>query len=231
MPLLTPEDETFLQENFKQHLDKDVTIVLFTLREASIVIPGFEREARYCAEANEIIEAVAGLSDKIHLEVYDYRQDTDKMKEYDVDRVPAAVLSVDGVASARFVGVPSGFEFSTLVQDIIDLSTGELHLSTDTIEFLQGLEQDLHLRVFVTPSCTYCPQAARLAHQMAAANPARVKAEVIEATEFPDLAQQFQIRAVPKTVINDKVSFDGALPEMMVMPQIYRALGILHPEE
>ena len=66
---------------------------------------------------------------------------------------------------------------------------------------------------------------------MAAVNPARVRAEVIEATEFPDLARQYQIRAVPKTVINDKVSFDGAMPEVMVMPQIYKALGIVLQEE
>lgn len=66
---------------------------------------------------------------------------------------------------------------------------------------------------------------------MAAVNPARVRAEVIEATEFPDLTRQYQVRAVPRTVINDKVAFDGAFPESMVMAQVLRALGKEPPKE
>lgn len=152
MPFLSPEDETYLRDTFQQHMVKDVTISLFTQRVPSLLIPGYEREAQFCAEANEIIEVVAALCEKIHLDVYDYRTDTDKVREYGVQRVPAVLLGMEGRISARFLGVPSGYEFSTLVQDILDLSTDTIDLSADTQDFLQNLEEDLHFQVFVTPT-------------------------------------------------------------------------------
>ncbi len=63
-----------------------------------------------------------------------------------------------------------------------------------------------------------------MAHQLAMANPDRVTADVIEATEFPQLARQYQVMAVPKIVINDSVAFEGALPESPFVGQIKRAL-------
>ena len=60
---------------------------------------------------------------------------------------------------------------------------------------------------------------------MAAVNPERVVADVIEANDFPDMARRYQVRAVPRIVINDRIAFDGALPEQMFLTQIERALG------
>ena len=60
---------------------------------------------------------------------------------------------------------------------------------------------------------------------MAMVNPERIRADVIEATEFPDLARRYQVRAVPRIVINDTVAFDGALPEQAFMAQVEKALA------
>ena len=60
---------------------------------------------------------------------------------------------------------------------------------------------------------------------MAMVNPERVRSDVIEANDFPDLARAYQVRAVPRIVINDRVAFDGALPEQMFLTQVERALG------
>jgi len=51
-----------------------------------------------------------------------------------------------------------------------------------------------------------------MAHQMAVESD-HVTGDVIEATEFPDLARRYAVRGVPKTVVNDSVEFVGALPE------------------
>ncbi len=61
-----------------------------------------------------------------------------------------------------------------------------------------------------------------MAHKLASAN-AHITADVIEITEFPELAQRYQIYGVPKTVINDKVEFEGALPEEMFVQQALSA--------
>ena len=52
----------------------------------------------------------------------------------------------------------------------------------------------------------------------------KVTADVVEATEFPDLSARYQVRAVPKIVINDRVEFTGAQPEPRFMAAIARAL-------
>ena len=52
-----------------------------------------------------------------------------------------------------------------------------------------------------------------------------VTADVVEAGEFPELAQRYQIYGVPKTVINDRVSFEGALPEERFVGEVLRALA------
>lgn len=52
----------------------------------------------------------------------------------------------------------------------------------------------------------------------------RVRADAIEATEFPELARRFQVFAVPKTVINDVAAIEGAAPEGHVVAAIKEAL-------
>jgi predicted DsbA family dithiol-disulfide isomerase len=58
---------------------------------------------------------------------------------------------------------------------------------------------------------------------MAIASP-RVTAECIEATEFPELSQRYRVMAVPKIVINDKVEFEGALPERDFLGAVLQAV-------
>lgn len=53
----------------------------------------------------------------------------------------------------------------------------------------------------------------------------RVTADVIEATEFPDLVRRYAVRGVPKTVINDREEFVGALPEEDFVAHLRAAVG------
>jgi predicted DsbA family dithiol-disulfide isomerase len=50
-----------------------------------------------------------------------------------------------------------------------------------------------------------------------------VQADVVEVSEFPHLAQRYAIRGVPKTVINERVEFVGALPEAQFVEHVQRA--------
>ena len=53
----------------------------------------------------------------------------------------------------------------------------------------------------------------------------RVRATAIEATEFPELSRTYQVRAVPKVVINDRLEFEGALPETEFLAAVLQAVG------
>ena len=72
MAFLSEQDTTFLQETFQNQMVGDVTIRLFTQRVTSLTVPGFEQQTELCGQANAITEELAALSDKIHLETYDY---------------------------------------------------------------------------------------------------------------------------------------------------------------
>ena len=60
---------------------------------------------------------------------------------------------------------------------------------------------------------------------MAFANP-HITAVAVEATEFPDLARQYQISGVPKTIVNDAIEILGALPEDAFVAQALSALSL-----
>jgi len=124
----------------------------------------------------------------------------------------------------HFYGIPSGYEFTSLLQAIDAVATGKPELSEKTMEALAKVTEPIHMQVFVTPTCPYCPQAVMLAHQIAVASP-MVRADMVEAMEFPHLATKYQVMGVPRTVINETVHIEGAAPEPMVLDRLWEALG------
>jgi len=122
----------------------------------------------------------------------------------------------------RYAGIPSGHEFSSLIQDLLLVSRRDSGLNEQTRDFLGGLKVPVYLQVFVTPTCPYCPRAVILAHQMAMES-TMVQAEMVEATEFPDLSNQYHIMGVPDTVINHgKAKMVGAVPEGQLLAEIMK---------
>ena len=199
---------------FKQ-LDKTVTLNFFTQ----------ETECRFCKETRELLSELQKLSDKIKFEVFDFVKDQAEVKKYGIDKIPATAITTDEDFGIRFYGIPGGYEFTTLVQAILTVSTGKTLLKPETVKFLKTLNQDIHLQVFVTPTCAYCPSAVKLAHQMAYLN-SKIKADMVEATEFPHLAQKYQVMGVPRTVINETEFQEGAAPEEMILEKIKKVLKI-----
>lgn len=201
MPLIGKEDQEYLRNEFLR-LERPVKLVLFT-----------GENCQSCADAATLLEETANLSEKISVVTYNIDKDAEKAKEYGVDgRTPAVVIEGDEDYNIRFFGIPAGYEFGTLIEDIIDVGRGETGLSEKTKEELAKLTEPVHIQVFVTPSCPYCPRAARTAHMMALESD-KVRAEVVMANEFPELSQRYNVMAVPKVVINEDTSFEGAIPE------------------
>ena len=91
-------------------------------------------------------------------------------------------------------------------------ATGETRLSEQSRAQLRTLAAPVHLQVFFTPTCMYCPQMISLANQAAIESPF-VTSVAIDATEFPDLVRLYGVNGVPKTVINDEIELMGAAPE------------------
>lgn len=217
MSLLSEQDRETLTQEFTA-LETPVTLIVFTQ----------EFECQYCRETRQIAEEVAGLSDKISLEVYDFVEDQEIAEQYNIDKIPATIIAPGGDApqdyGIRYYGIPSGYEFSSIIHDILMVSAGDSELLPETREWLENLTEPVHMQVFVTPTCPYCPQAVLLAHKMALESDL-VTADMVEATEFPHLSMKYSVMGVPRTVINETIHMEGAAPEPMLLAKIQEAVG------
>ena len=211
MAILSEEIRHRLQEELKG-LSRKVKLVVFTQ----------EFECEYCRENTALAQEVASLSDEIDIEVYNFALDKDAVERYGVDKIPAIVVEGEKDYGIRFYGVPAGYEFTSLIEAIKAVAAGESGLAPATKEALRRLQDPLHLQVFITPTCPYCPMAVQLAHKMAIESD-QVRADMVEASEFPHLVHRYNVFAVPKTVVNDEVSFEGALPEPLFLEQVLKA--------
>lgn len=217
MALISDRDREILKQEFAA-MDQPVRLVMFTQ----------DKECQYCKETRQIVEELAELSDKIEAEIHDFVADKDVAEAYQIDKIPAIAVVRGGDQpkdyGIRYFGIPSGYEFSSLIEDILMVSTGESGLSAETKRVIADLKTPVHLQVFVTPTCPYCPRAVRLAHQLALESDL-IRGDMVEAIEFPHLANKYQVMGVPRTVINETHHIEGAVPEQMLLSHLLQAVG------
>jgi len=220
-----------MERTLNDQVITQINEVFMAMKEpVQILFFGSQDNCDYCTETRQLLEEVAATNDKIELSVYDIQENRDVASKFNVTNAPGIVIAGRDGSEIRnlgvqYSGIPSGHEFSTLINDILIVSKRDSGLNETTREFLRNLDQPLLLQVFVTPSCPYCPRAVLLAHQMAMENPQMIRAEGVEATEFPELSERFNVRGVPQTVINSgRGSVVGAVPEQSLLTEIQRAL-------
>jgi len=178
-----------------------------------------------CSAAQKLLEEVAALSEKLILEVHNLLLEKELAARYGIDKVPATVIEGERDYGIRLYGLPAGYEFAVLLEDILHVSKRDSGLEPESRERLKALRQPVHLEVLVTPTCPYCPAAARLAHQLAIESE-WITADMVEAAEYPELVQRYRVRGVPKTVINGRQFVDGAVPEEELIEQVLQAAGV-----
>ncbi len=210
--MLGESDRKVIRERL-QGMDSPVRLIHFTQ----------EFECGFCRETRRLLEHLVELSDKLSLQVYNFQLDKEKVSQYHIDKVPATVLEGVKDYGIRFYGIPHGYEFATLLDSILAASQGNSGSGPATVARLRNLMEPVHLQVFVTPTCPYCPAVVRLAHQFAIESDL-VTADVIEATEFPHLVQRYGVRGVPFTVVNEEASIVGALPEEAYLEGVLKVL-------
>jgi len=185
----------------------------------------------YCSDTLSLMEEIAELSDKISIETYDIDKDNEKAAIFKIKFTPTTVITTleNGLEidyGVRFLGIPAGHEFTSMIVSLVNVSKQESGLSSTVKEKLGNLTQPVELKVFVTPTCPYCPNAVILAHQMAIESK-MITGEMVEAMEFPELSEQFNVSGVPHTIINlGAGELIGAAPELLLMEEIEKALTI-----
>ena len=209
-----------LQENDKEIIRKKL---IGLADDVKLIVFSQELECQFCRETKEVMLQLGTLSNKIQVKVYDFIKNGDEVMNYKIKKIPAIAIVGKKDYSVRYYGVPAGYEMSALIDTIIDVSKGRTTLSDALKARLAEIKKPVHLQVFVSPTCPYCPRAARVAHQFAIEND-NIRSDVIEMVEFPYLVQRYSIMSVPHIVINENTSFIGAQPPEVFIEQINLAL-------
>ena len=205
--VLSQSDREAVKDILKE-MEKEVTIMFF------------EGEGcEYCPVIKELLQELSELG-KVKVEVYNISDE--KAKELGLEGAPAIVFANN--PRIRFMGIPSGHEFRAFLDTIVSLSTGKYKLSDEAKEMLKEIDKPVEIKVFVTPTCPYCPIAVFTSHKFAMENE-NITSKMIEAIEYQELAQKYNVMAVPKIVINDSVEFEGAVPDHVFAHYILHAIG------
>jgi glutaredoxin-like protein len=220
MGIMNAKQADQVRERLRTGLVNDVTLRLFVRTPNGAAAGGGKRESD--ETIRQLLEEVAALDSRIHLRMYATATDPTTAQALGIDHLPAVLIGRNGESNLRYYGLPSGFEFAAFLDDLVAVSRGDSGLAAQTRTALAGLTRDVHLQVFVTPTCPYCPKASRMAHAFAQESP-RIRADVIEANEFPHLAAKYDVYGVPRVVINETGGFEGAQPEAAFLAQILRA--------
>jgi alkyl hydroperoxide reductase subunit AhpF len=134
--------------------DRDKLIDIMKIIEENVKIVMFtqENECQQCQITRGLLEEVAALSEKVSLEVRDFEADAELAKKLGVDKIPASLIMGDRDYGIRFYGVPAGYEFNVLIQDILDVGKRSPGLDDKTKEVLTTIKKPVHLQVFISPT-------------------------------------------------------------------------------
>ena len=142
MPFLAERDQVAVRKEFER-IQGPVKLVVFSQE----LVAG-----ELCRQNEQLMREVAALDDRISVEVLNPVIDRERAEAYDVEEVPAIVVEGARDYGIRFLGIPGGYEFSNLIDSIIAVSSGEATLSDETKASLAELTDDVHIKVFSTPT-------------------------------------------------------------------------------
>jgi glutaredoxin-like protein len=211
MSLIPDDQRERIRSELAEKLVSPVRVIMFTQA----------MECKFCTDTKQLIYELAELNDKIQAEIHDFVADAQLAQEYGVDKIPAIVIRTEKDYGIRFYGFPYGYEFQALMEALGSTSRGQTNLSEQTKQKLREIKTPIVIKVFTTLTCPHCPAAAAMAHKFAIEN-SLIRAEAIDASEFPDLAIKYGVMGVPKIVVNEKIEFVGALPEDMFLEQVLK---------
>ncbi|MFX0034637.1 MAG: thioredoxin family protein [Candidatus Hermodarchaeota archaeon] len=163
------------------------------------------RKCMACEGAYELLKTLEDLSDgKLKIEEISTEENEEEAKKYNVTRIPA-ILFVDenDKEIIRYSAYPTGSEFVPFLNSIQYFSGVRPYYADQIITHLKKIDNS-KMKIFITPTCPYCPATVPVLTLFAIISKGKVSAEVIDVDLNPDIAMKYQVQGVPHTVINEK---------------------------
>lgn len=133
-------------------------------------------------------------------------------KKYNITRSPTVMIQPEKY-HIWYTGAPFGEEGRSFIDALLMVSQKKNHLNDKSRQQLAELKEKRHIMVFVTLSCPYCPGQVLNGFKAAIERPDLISAECVDASEHMKLSEQYEVGAVPHTIINEKSISKGLEPE------------------
>ena len=188
-----------------KNMPHEVHLVLFTEKGKN---EPFNRAAR------QIIDALAKFAPRITMT--EYGLDHELARKWDIKNSPTILFDPEHY-KIRWLGAPIGEETKTLVIAMRLMGYRNTGISKDSLKVLKRMKDPRHIKLFVSPTCPYCPQQAVNSLMAALERPDLISLEIIDIQANPRLAEQYGAQSVPQAFANEKLFAMGAQPEELFM--------------
>ena len=196
-----------LKKTFDQ-IPNDIPVYLFTEKGRDDVF----------AQANrEIIRVFRQITDKIVFKEFDLTHE--QAKKWGVDAAPTLLINPEHYG-LKWLGAPMGEEGRTFLEMIILAGLHKSHLSEQSLNVIKRINTPRKIKVFVSPTCPYCPQQAVNAVKAAIELPKLISLEIIDIQANPELADQYAAQSVPQVYANETLIAQGAQTEELFMASL-----------
>lgn len=213
--------EEFIAENTKKVLQKELAQMKESV--SLIAVLSDDQNKPFNDFCRKLLTELSTLTEKIKPIIV--ASDSEIAKKYHITRTPTLLIEPERYA-IRFTGAPAGEEARTFLLGVIMASAGGTIFSDASKKRLSELKENRNIKVFVSPTCPYCPLQALHAVSAAIEREDLISTEIIEIYENKDLATQFNAFSVPQTFINDQLVGSGLQPEEVFVEEVLTAAPI-----
>ena len=148
----------------------------------------------------QVIRAFRQVSDKITF--HEYSLDHELARKYQASHSPTLVIAPERYR-IRWIGAPMGEEGRTFLELLMLVGRADSQLSDQSRAVIDKIKDPRDVKVFVSPSCPYCPQEAVNAIRAAIEAPERISLEIIDIQCAPELAEPYGANSVPQAFANE----------------------------
>ena len=181
------------------------------------------RRCMSCEGTHELLISLEDLSNgKLIIKELSIEENADEVKKYGVTRIPA-ILFVDeqGEEIIRYSAYPTGAEFVPFLNSIQYFSGVRPFYADQILTHLKKINKS-NLKIFITPTCPYCPATVPVLTLFAIVSKGKIRVEVIDVDLNPDIASKYQVQGVPHTIINEKDHIYGMFSPQDLLDKLTR---------
>ncbi len=200
--MATPQNKKYIEDQMSK-LKGSVVLKLFT--DFKTMEDGSKkRTCMSCEGAYNLLNTLEELSNgKFSTEEISIEENPEKAIKYNVTRIPAILfVNEKGKEIIRYSAHPTGSEFEPFLNSIQYFSGVRPSYFDQILTHLKKIDKS-EMKIFITPTCPYCPATVPVLTLFAIVSKGKITAEVIDVSLNPEIARKYNVQGVPLTVVNE----------------------------